>query len=96
MKSEDLGLPIFYQEYPEYFDTPSNHYNTDEKNQAVERLLKKYGAHRVFDMTCGTGAQVFYLAQRGYEVVGSDFSTDLIKIAQEKAVTEDVPTKLRV
>lgn len=35
-------------------------------------------------MTCGTGSQVFYLAECGYEVVGSDFSPALIKIAQTK------------
>jgi 2-polyprenyl-3-methyl-5-hydroxy-6-metoxy-1,4-benzoquinol methylase len=33
-------------------------------------------------MTCGTGSQVFYLADRGYEVIGSDFSPALIEQAQ--------------
>jgi len=36
-------------------------------------------------MTCGTGSQVFYLAVRGYEVVGSDFSPALLDRARSKA-----------
>ena len=60
MRSEDLGLPIFYQEYPDYFDTPSNIYSTNEKNKIIETLLNKYKVHTVFDMTCGTGSQSFF------------------------------------
>ncbi len=36
-------------------------------------------------MTCGTGSQVFYLINHGYEVVGSDFSPALLRQAREKA-----------
>lgn len=39
----------------------------------------------VLDMTCGTGSQVFYLAERGYDVVGSDFSPALLDLARCKA-----------
>jgi hypothetical protein len=35
MNSEELGLPIFYQQYPEYFETPSNIYYTNEKNAVI-------------------------------------------------------------
>lgn len=85
MKSEELGLPIEYQQYPEFFDIPSNSENTNKKNAVIEKLLKKHGAKTILDMTCGTGAQVFYLSERGYKVIGSDFSPGLIKIAKEKA-----------
>ncbi len=84
MKSKELGLPLFYQEYPEFFDNPNSLHMT-QKNEVVAALLKKYKVHHVLDMTCGTGAQVFYLAERGYEVVGSDFSLGLLKIARERA-----------
>ena len=36
-------------------------------------------------MSCGTGSQVFYLIERGYEVTGSDFSPALIEKARNKA-----------
>jgi len=88
MKSEELGLPIFYQQYPEYFDTPSNIYYTNEKNAVIEKLLNTYGVRTVLDMACGTGAQVLYLAKLGYEISGSDFSPGLLEIAREKALEQ--------
>lgn len=90
MKSEDLGLPVFYQEYPEYFDSPDDRYSSIEKNQAVEELLKKYDAKKVLDLTCGTGSQVIYLSSRGYHVIGADFSPKLVKIAREKSKKQNL------
>lgn len=89
-RSADLGLPLSYQDYPEYFDTQDNIYNTHEKNDAIEKILHKYNVKTVLDMTCGTGAQVFYLAKLGYNVIGSDFSPGLLKIAREKALQQGV------
>lgn len=80
-----LGLPLEYQQMPEYFDAHNVSEETEAKNASIEKLLKKQRVHTVLDMTCGTGSQVFYLAERGYEVVGSDFSPPLIKIARNKA-----------
>lgn len=80
-----LGLPLEYQQMPEYFDAHNVSEETDAKNAVIEKLLKEQGVKTVLDMTCGTGSQVFYLAERGYEVVGSDFSPALIKTARKKA-----------
>jgi 2-polyprenyl-3-methyl-5-hydroxy-6-metoxy-1,4-benzoquinol methylase len=90
MKSEDLGLPVFYQEYPEYFDSPDDRYSSIEKNQAVEALVKRYDAKKILDLTCGTGSQVIYLASRGYHVIGADFSPKLVKIACEKSKKQNL------
>lgn len=90
MKSKELGLPIFYQKYPEYFDAPSNADDTNKKNEAIEQLLKTYGVKTVLDMACGTGAQVLYLAKLGYEVLGSDFSPGLLTLARDKATKQNL------
>ena len=50
------------------------------------KAVKRDQVKTVLDMTCGTVSQVFYLAEHGYEVVGSDFSPALIQIARDKAV----------
>lgn len=84
MKSEDLGLPIQYQQYPQFFDIPANEENTNNKNLIIEKLLNKHNVKSVFDMTCGTGAQVFFLSEKGYHIVGSDFSPELINQAKDK------------
>lgn len=80
-----LGLPLDYQEMPEYFDAHNINEKTDAKNALIEKLLKEQKVQTVLDMTCGTGSQVFYLAERGYEVIGSDFSPALLEQARMKA-----------
>jgi SAM-dependent methyltransferase len=80
-----LGLPLEYKTFPEYFDAHNIGDDTEAKNTVLEKLLKKYNVKTVLDLTCGTGSQVFFLHQRGYDVVGSDFSPDLLKIARRKA-----------
>jgi SAM-dependent methyltransferase len=80
-----LGLPIEYQQMPEYFDAHNINEQTETKNALIEKLLKEQKVKTVLDMTCGTGSQVFYLAKRGYEVIGNDFSPALVDIARSKA-----------
>ncbi len=80
-----LGLPFEYQQMPEYFDAHNVSEETEGKNALIEKLLKQQRVNTVLDMTCGTGSQVFYLNERGYEVVGSDFSPALIEMARNKA-----------
>lgn len=93
MKSKDLGLPIEYQQHPEYFDIPSNAQHIDEKNKTIEEVLRKYKSKSVLDMACGTGAQVFYLINLGYKVIGSDFSPGLLEIARNKALKQNIAVK---
>jgi ubiquinone/menaquinone biosynthesis C-methylase UbiE len=81
----NLGLPFEYQQMPEYFDAHNVSEATEAKNALIERLLKNQQVNTVLDMTCGTGSQVFYLVERGYEVIGSDFSPALIEAARNKA-----------
>lgn len=83
--SKKLGLPVEYQQMPEYFDAHNINSKTEEKNTLIEKLLSRQKVKTVLDMTCGTGSQVFYLAEKGYEVIGSDFSTALLKSARNKA-----------
>ena len=86
--TQKLGLPMEYQEKPEYFDAHNMNESTESKNAFIEKLLKAQNVKTVLDMTCGTGSQVFYLAKRGYEVKGSDFSPGLLERARKKAAAE--------
>ena len=54
-------------------------------NPEIDKLLKKHNVKTVLDLTCGTGGQVFWLAERGYTVVGSDLSPVSIKFARLRA-----------
>ena len=45
---------------------------------------------KAVDLGCGAGNYAIYLAQRGFEVTGVDFSTTAIKIAGENAQKQNV------
>lgn len=42
----------------------------------------------VLDLACGTGTMAFLLAERGYELIGVDFSPEMLAMAAEKTVSE--------
>jgi len=52
----------------------------------IEDRLQEAGVRRVLDAACGTGMHAIALAQRGYEVVGADFSAGMIERARDNAV----------
>jgi len=54
-------------------------------NYTTEQILKRYTVTSVLDLTCGTGSQVFWLTHRGFEVIGVDINSRMLKIAKEKA-----------
>lgn len=85
-KTINLGLPIEYQKLPQFFDAHNINDDTENKNAVIEKLLAEQGAKTILDMTCGTGSQVLYLAQRGYKITGNDISPALIDIARNKAM----------
>ena len=49
-------------------------------------LLRAVDAHRVLDAACGTGMHAIALAERGYQVVGTDFSRPMIERARVNAL----------
>ncbi|MBQ6847194.1 MAG: class I SAM-dependent methyltransferase [Oscillospiraceae bacterium] len=52
-------------------------------------LFEKYGdggeMREILDLACGTGSLSLILAERGYEVIGTDASEEMLAVAQEKA-----------
>ena len=45
----------------------------------------KLPIHTVLDLACGTGSLTCELARRGYEMIGSDLSEEMLSLAAEKA-----------
>jgi len=89
---------------PEWYNDDSKHYdkfnedtpNARITNSSIERILAKHKVKTVADFTCGTGSQLFYLAKRDYEIVGSDISPGMLKVAKRKTKTEKSPIPLKL
>jgi SAM-dependent methyltransferase len=54
------------------------------------KILKPAGGERVLDLACGSGRHALELRRRGFEVVGSEISPELIEIARRAAAAEDL------
>ena len=59
----------------------------------MEALLQRHGVRpeTVLDLACGTGSMSVLLAQKGYSVLASDLSEDMLAMAWEKASELDQP-----
>lgn len=82
--SHKSAKPSHYDKDAKFYDA-INEEGRKETNQFIESALKKYKAKTVLDLTCGTGSQVFWLDKKGFEVIGSDFSVNMLKVARAKA-----------
>lgn len=77
-----------------YYDHLANDYSLFfqdlEENMAAEGswlhdILRRLGAHRILDASCGTGRQAIPLRERGYDVVAADPSRSMLEHAQRAA-----------
>ena len=84
-------IPDWYNEGSTYYDTfNEDTANSRTTNSTIEKILKEHAVKTVLDLTCGTGSQVFWLTNRGYQVTGSDISPGMLKIAESKAKKEKI------
>jgi|TARA_B100001964_G_scaffold144422_1_gene159021 SAM-dependent methyltransferase len=73
-----------YSVQAKYYDVLEENPSVEAFNKVLDKLLKKHKVKNVFDITCGTGAQAIYLDKHGYNVTASDFSKEMVAIAQKK------------
>ncbi len=55
----------------------------DEMVVQLARTLKIHGFTKAFDLGCGVGRHVIFLAREGYEVYASDFSKPAVRYCQD-------------
>jgi ubiquinone/menaquinone biosynthesis C-methylase UbiE len=88
MGKHKLGIPLEYHKLSNYYDLLTQ--GQQQINHVIDKMLSKHKTKTVLDLTCGTGAQVFWLAKHGYKVTGIDISPHLLEIARKKAQREKI------
>ena len=58
-----------------------------EVNRALT-MLRPEGGERILDLACGSGRHSLELVKRGFSVVGSEISPELVAIAREEAAAQ--------
>ena len=58
----------------------------------IEQIFKMQGKRPklVLDLGCGTGNITNILAKRGYDMIGVDLSADMLNVARDKAIEENL------
>lgn len=84
------ALASHYDQEAKHYDA-FNESNSVAINEWVARTLCEHNVKTVLDLACGTGSQVFYLAEKGLNVTGVDINDSMLDIACEKAKQLDLP-----
>jgi SAM-dependent methyltransferase len=82
-----LSGAVFGSEYAAAYDTLYRDKDYAAECDVVERAFQQYGQdriRRVLDLGCGTGGHAAPLAERGYEVVGVDRSSEMLERARAR------------
>lgn len=75
-----------YGEFAEVYDLLTFNVPYDELADYYAEILKRFGTGtRVLDVGCGTGSLTVRLAERGFEMIGADASTEMLTIAAGKS-----------
>lgn len=70
-------------------------YDVDYKKTAdyIEKIFEKYCARKpslIADLACGTGSMCVELSNRGYDMIGIDFSENMLDVASKKKAKNDI------
>ncbi|MEX2160739.1 MAG: class I SAM-dependent methyltransferase [Anaerolineales bacterium] len=74
--------------HAEYYDVFYQDKPYAKEAAFVHQALQKHANgnyQRLLELACGTGAHAFELEKLGYEIVATDYSEDLLKVARRKA-----------
>lgn len=90
--SHKTAKPSHYDKESESYDA-FNEKNSAVINQTIERILKKHKVKTVLDLSCGTGSQVFWLTEQGFDVIGCDINAKMLNIAKVKSKNKKLGIK---
>lgn len=75
-----------YTSFAAVYDTFMDNVPYEEWKEYICMLLGEHGIEEgiVLDLGCGTGTMTELLAEQGYDMIGVDYSEDMLEIAREK------------
>ena len=74
-----------YSWYSKYYDwLELKHYEGPVDLKRLTKILKKYGVKTILDFSCGTGVQSEYLVKSGFQLVGCDYTKEMLNLAKKR------------
>jgi ubiquinone/menaquinone biosynthesis C-methylase UbiE len=84
-----MSIEKAYNNWADQYDTNANR-TRDLDRKATIQTLRNYEFSKVVELGCGTGKNTSYLLTKAREVIGLDFSQEMLNKAMEKVVDERV------
>jgi ubiquinone/menaquinone biosynthesis C-methylase UbiE len=99
-----MDFEAYYRRVGGAYDKIAAKYDETVGNRAVSRRAKQLALEivtqstppggRLIDIGCYTGIEALLLVERGFRVLGIDMSTEMIRIAQQKAARRRVQDRV--
>lgn len=78
-----MSIEKAYNSWAEQYDSNTNK-TRDLDAQVTISVLSGYNFQNVLELGCGTGKNTLWLLEKADEIIGLDFSEDMLSIAKEK------------
>ncbi|QKY69514.1 class I SAM-dependent methyltransferase [Lentibacillus sp. CBA3610] len=84
-----------YQQMAHYYDQLMQDAPYDKWRFFTETMIQQFGKSvvSIADLGCGTGQITTRLARSGYQMIGVDYSSDMLSIAEQRASNEKIPVQ---
>lgn len=87
-----MSIEKAYNIWANQYDTNENRTRDLDKNSTID-TLSKYEFESVLELGCGTGKNTKWLLERAKQIIGLDFSQEMLNKAKEKVSDERVVFK---
>ena len=76
-----------YTSFAQVYDLFMDNVPYEEWGEYLDNLFKEYGIEDglLLDLGCGTGKLTRYMSEKGYDMIGVDYSYEMLNIAKEKS-----------
>jgi SAM-dependent methyltransferase len=83
-----------FNHYARYYDLLYRDKDYSGEAEFIDRLIQTYASNtqNILELGCGTGGHAVFLAQKGYQIHGVDFSQEMLKEATNRL--DQLPSKL--
>ena len=83
---------LSYSYFADFYDGLTNNVNYNSYAKYILSIAQKYNHNMgiTLDLACGTGTLTVLLKKMGVDIYGIDGSAEMLSVAQEKAVNNDI------
>ncbi|MFH1461687.1 MAG: class I SAM-dependent methyltransferase [bacterium] len=81
-----------FKDYAKYYDLLYQDKDYQKEVEYLDNLIKKYSLNfkSILELGSGTGKHAILLSKKGYNLVGVDFSSSMVELAQKRLAKENI------